>query len=169
MYLIEVKNRAKAVKNLNQPPKFLPFLGMERILNWGRASPSLVGRSFFGDDTDVMGLKLADVPHFYAGPFDEKAISSISVKLARVEKYIAEQKELYDRLQVDLESDIRNIGSTINRYRQANSSPGYMEHLTKIGKFAVKIGKRPSIADDPLLASMANDVAKILKGKILKP
>ena len=53
MYLIEVKNRAKAIKNLNQPPKFYPLVGMESILRGSKGNPSLVGGAFFGDDADI--------------------------------------------------------------------------------------------------------------------
>ena len=169
MFLIEVKNRAKAVKNLNQPPKFLPVLGMEGIHRWGRASPSLVGASFFGDDADIMGLKLADVQHWYAGPFDENTVSEISGHLAKIEAHIAGQKDFCARLQADLQPDIQNIASTIDRYRQISPTSGYLEHLAKIDRLAVNIGKRPSISSDSVIRSMAAHVAGMIVGKIVRP
>jgi hypothetical protein len=169
MYLIEVKNRAKAIKNLNQPPKFLPMLGMEHIKNWGRANPSLVGGTFFGDDADIMGLKLADVPHWYAGPFDAGTVSVISGRLANIESYIDAQKNLYNRLGDDLESDIQSIVSTISRYQNVNPAPisaQYDEHLKKINRLATKIGKRPSISSDPTLRTLADQVASLIAPEI---
>ncbi len=173
MYLIEVKNRAKAIKNLNQPPKFYPLVGMESILRGHKASSSLIGATFFGDDADIMGLKLADVPHWYAGPFDEGSVTVIAERLATMERFITDQKNLYDRLGDDLGSDIQGIVTIIGQHLvQAASgdySSRYLKHLVKIGGLVAKIGMRPSISSDPILHSMADQVAALITPKIATP
>ncbi len=172
-YLIEVKNRAKALKNLNQPPKFYPLVGMESILRGHKACSSLVGATFFGDDADIMGLKLADVPHWYAGPFDEGSVMVISERLATMERFITDQKKLYDRLGDDLESDIQSIVAIIGQHLvQAASgvnSSLYTKHLVKIGGLVAKISKRPSISSDPILQSLADQVATLIAPKVASP
>ena len=146
MYLIEATNRAKALKNLHQRPKLYPFLGMERIANWGRTNPKAVGCSFWGDDTDVTGLIMADSAPWYAGPFDQKSVAAISAHLINMGNRIADQKKYYARFLDDVQLDIQNINSTVRRYQHMPSTEqtfGHWEHLTWLEKQIAKIGKRP--------------------------
>ena len=172
MFLIEATNRVKALKNLHQRPKLYPFLDMERIHHWGRANPKAVGCSFWGDDTDVTGLIMADTAPWYAGPFDQKSVAAILACLANMESRIADQKKYYAQFLDDVQPDIQNIVSTVDRYRQTkvtNQTFGYAEHLMWLHKQVAKIGKRPPIARDVVFRAEANRAAKLIAGKIVRP
>lgn len=172
MYLIETKNRAKTRKNLNQPPKLYPFLGMENIQRSGRARPSPLGCSFFGDDADVTGLIMSDMEPWYAGPLDAKSVAAITELLTLIETRMTEQKKFYAQFLADLLPDIQSLDSTIERYKNMRMTKytfGYWEHINWLGEQLAKFQKCPPIARDVVCKGEGNRIGRMIAGKIVKP
>ena len=112
---------------------------------------------------------MADSAPWYAGPFDEKSVSAISKLLAELESRIAEHKDFYARLGANLQPDVQNIKSTLDRFNQDRSANLHAEHLGWLAKKVASLGNRPLLHNNPDVVFAAKRVAKMIIGKIVKP
>jgi hypothetical protein len=163
MYLIEVKNRAKAQKYLNQKARFYPAVNLHRHQSDGRLFPSLRGGCFFGDEADMVGLKLADIEYVFVGSLTQAQVDEAIHTLTFMNDFIAAQKKGYDALRKDLKPGIDAISKVVDVYMPHRPTPGsskYYSTLEGIRTRAINMGKRPKIANDYLLQISALEVGR---------
>ena len=87
MYLIETRNRQTIRKHLGKPRmKFYPSIYID---DPSRYTPSPTGGTFLGDDTLIMGLKLAGITHSYIGPFDDTLVTELEALLEGLDTALA--------------------------------------------------------------------------------